>query len=293
MENNNTCLLCQSNQLKLVNSVKRAKLLRCMSCGFVFCRNIPSDKLLKDYYSDYPRIDYLSPITRQRYQELLDELEPYRRNNRILDIGCGNGLFLSEAKKRGWEVYGTEYVPVVQDTFVEKDAALSIGVLSEIGFENDFFDVVTMFEVIEHINNPHTHVKEISRILRPSGLFYFTTPNFNSFSRTLLGDKWNIIEYPEHLSYYTPKSVNQFLNDDFGFDLKDLKTTGISLSRFNESRNDEGHTSDVEHSEDEKLRKRIETNFVLKMAKSTINSFLTLTKKGDTIKAYLEKRASK
>ena len=164
---------------------------------------------MQAHYATYTRDNSISSITVSRYEELLEKFEPYRKLNRILDIGCGDGHFLAVAKRKGWEVFGTEYTDEAVAVSRAKGIEVHQGAIQDYPAEQ--FDVITSFEVLEHINDGREHVRKINSLLRDGGLFYFTTPNFNSFSRKWLGGKWNVIEYPEHLTYYTVKTVTQFV----------------------------------------------------------------------------------
>ena len=201
------CLLCKSKELIELKDYKKDYLVKCKNCGFVFSKKIPTKEELDKVYGNYGRNDYLSPLTIKRYNELLDKLEKYRSSNNILDIGCGIGYFLVEAKKRGWNVYGLEYEQRAVEICKKKGIATFKGGIVDVNFEENMFDVITSFEVIEHINNPMEELKKIKRILRKDGVFYITTPNFNSLERFILKEKYDILCYPEHLSYYTVKTI--------------------------------------------------------------------------------------
>ncbi len=87
-------------------------------------------------------------------------------------------------------------------------------------YDLESFDVITSFEVIEHINNPSEELNTFNRLLRKKGLVYVTTPNFNSLLRYRFKAAYDVICYPEHLSYYTKSTIkNYFKNQDF----KELK----------------------------------------------------------------------
>ncbi len=103
------CIICNGTRLKQMPAYSRAFLVQCQDCGLVFGEKKPTAEELTAHYSNYPRYQSLSPITEKRYNEILDKFEPYRKNNNLIDLGCSNGLFLECAKKRGWNVYGTEY----------------------------------------------------------------------------------------------------------------------------------------------------------------------------------------
>ncbi|RYZ28325.1 MAG: class I SAM-dependent methyltransferase [Chitinophagaceae bacterium] len=237
----------------------------------------------------YSRDDYLSPITVKRYHELLDQFEKYRRTGKILDIGCGIGLFLKEAKKRGWEVYGTEYTDKAMAMCKEIGINMQQGKLDPSLYEPEMFDVVTSFEVMEHINNPQEEVKNIKAVLRKGGLFYFTTPNFNSLERFYLKGKYNIVNYPEHLSYYTKKTANYLLTNN-GFKKRKLTTTGLSLSRFKTSIGKKEEYISAESS-DEKLRQKLEKNGFTHFVKNVINGLLNISGVGFSLKGWYEKQS--
>lgn len=283
-----TCLICDSTELKDLYGYEKAFLCRCKNCGFTFSRKIPTDLELDEHYKGYSRNDYLSPITIKRYQELLDQMEPYRKNNRILDVGCGIGYFLEEASKRGWEVYGTEYTDEAVSICQAKGINIQKGILNPSNYESEFFDVITSFEVIEHINNPQEEVTNFNILLRKGGLVYATTPNFNSLLRYRLKAAYNVITYPEHLAYYSPKTI-AYLFKNCGFSIKKIETTGISLTRLKTSQGKSNQAFISAESDDEQLRNNIESKWYLQLVKRFVNSTLTLFGKGDSLKAWFVK----
>jgi 2-polyprenyl-3-methyl-5-hydroxy-6-metoxy-1,4-benzoquinol methylase len=287
-EKHSGCLICGSAKLQELKGYEKDHLVKCNVCGFVFCHNIPTQQELIKHYDGYPRNNYNSPITIKRYNELLDSFESYKKTNNILDIGCGDGYFLEAAKKRGWNVYGTEFTDAAITVCSQKGILMHEGILNPDNYNNVEFDVITSFEVIEHINNPQTEIKSIKKILRSGGLFYLTTPNFNSISRTILKGKWNVIEYPEHLSYYTHKTINKLMTSD-GFLRLKVETTGINISRIKESKNKGTDKSEGSNTEEE-LREKTETRFIYKLLKKAINSTLNLLKKGDSLKGWYLKK---
>jgi 2-polyprenyl-3-methyl-5-hydroxy-6-metoxy-1,4-benzoquinol methylase len=294
-----SCIVCNSDQLKPIAGFEKAWLSRCKNCGMVFSTNNPTQTQLEEYYKGYGRNDYLSPITIKRYNEILDQFESVRKTNRLLDVGCGIGYFLEVAKKRGWEVYGTEFTDEAIRICQSKGINMNKGVLAPSNYEPESFDVITSFEVIEHINTPQSEISNISSLIRKGGLFYVTTPNFNSLLRYYLGEKYNVISWPEHLSYYTPSTLNRLMRNN-SLNKLYIQTTGISITRFITSRKpasapipsntkNEGTEFVSENTQDEKLRNRFETNPVLGLAKKAINGTLTWTGKGDALKGLFRK----
>ncbi len=287
-EQHHQCLVCGSNDLRDMKGYEKAHLCRCGSCGFVFCKPIPTEEELVRHYEGYQRNDYLSEITVKRYNELLDEFEKYRKTNRIIDVGSGVGYFLIEAKKRGWEVYGTEFTDEAVAICEANDITIHKGKLDPANYEAGSFDIITSFEVIEHINNPGEELASFRRILRDGGLVYLTTPNFNSLLRYHLKADYNVICYPEHLSYYTPRTLKKLFSEN-GFQTKEIQTTGFSLTRLRTSKKTSDQQFISAESDDEKLRNSIEKKKYLKIAKRIINGMLTLFGKGDSLKGRFVK----
>lgn len=286
------CISCGHSTLKKKSGYEKHDLVRCESCGLHFIERIPSEKELTDFYSKYAysKDPWISPITIKRYHELLDEFESYRQTNRLLDVGCGAGHFLKVAKDRGWEVYGTEYSPAAIALCKEKGIRMQEGALSSKDFEAVSFDVITSFEVLEHINNPQEDMESIVHLLRTGGLHYVTTPNFNALSRYWLQADYNVIGYPEHLAYYSRKSLQKLMKR---YHLQPLRcvTEGISLSRIRKSKGDGSFKLNSASAPDESLRAKTETNPFWKIVKSVANSAFRISGTGVTLKGYFVKTA--
>lgn len=289
----NNCLVCNSSNFQPLKGYEDNWLQKCNDCQFVFTARIPTLKELIDHYSTYGRNDYLSPITIKRYHEILDFLEPFRKTNKLIDVGCGIGHFLQVAKERGWKVYGTEFTDEAIDICEQKGIIMQKGALDASKYTPEMFDVIVSFEVIEHINNPNEELNNFTQILRKGGGVYVTTPNFNAISRTYLKDKWSVIEYPEHLSYYTPKTLSHVFKKH-GFNKKWIQTTGVSFTRLEAAKSMGAEKKKVDlvsnHTTDERLRSKMETNLLLKAAKATANFVLNTTKKGDSMKGLFVKK---
>lgn len=260
-------------------------LVKSHPAGFVFHKGIPTLLELETHYAGYSRNDFLSPVTIARYNELLDFFEPYRKTGRLLDLGCGVGYFLEQAKKRGWEIYGTEFTDSAIEICQKKGAQMRKGKTDASMFPAGYFDVVTSFEVIEHINYPLEEMACTVGFLRSGGLFYCTTPNFNALERYRLKTAYRVICYPEHLSYYTPKTFH-YLMKKANLRKVFLKTTGVSVSTLlgdKKIKNVAGAVS--AESTDEKLREALDSGRFSKFVKSVLNGMLSLFGVGNSLKA--------
>lgn len=289
-----SCLISGSKIIKPIKGYEKYYLVKSQPVGFVFCNKIPTETELIKHYESYPREEVISTLTIERYHELLDKFEKYRKTNKILDVGCGIGSFLEIARERGWDVYGTEFTDEAIAICKNKGVEMTQGKLDTKNYTENMFDIITSFEVIEHINNPIEEVQNMNKLLRPKGLLYFTTPNFNALERYLLRSDYNIIEYPEHLSYYTPKTINYLLTKN-GYKKRGCTTTGFSLSRFQKSRNKNGVKAvqtkvNKPVNQDELIRTSLEKNIFGKIMKSSINYLLNLFKMGNSLKGFYEKK---
>jgi len=267
------CLITNAQDLYPLKGYEKNYLVKSKSSGFVFCSKIPTEEEILNHYNNYP-IGYGadSTITTIRINEVLDGFEKFRKNNKMLDVGCGPGLFLIEAKKRGWEVYGTEFTDKQLAYLKDKGINTLKGKLTNNSFEDGLFDVIISSEVIAHINNPVEEMQQFHRLLRKGGVVYITTPNFNALERYLLKGDYEIIEYPEHLSYYTPTTINLLLTNN-GFEKLKITTTGISIARIKKGIKRKNNESIEQISSDEALREQLEIGYK-RHIKSFINGML-------------------
>lgn len=285
------CILCESNQLAPIKGYEKHDLVRCKRCSMVFIATIPSEEELASFYSTYAYSEdkWISPITIKRYHELLDSMEAYRDSGNILDVGCGAGYFLAVAKERGWNVYGTEYSPAAVSLCEKKGITMSQGPLEASTFEGLSFDVITSFEVLEHIHEAHTDLNLIQKKLRDGGLFYATTPNFNSLNRFQQKADYNVIGYPEHLSYYTRKTLKKLVRKH-GLRVLRCTTSGYNFTRRAQGSDDKKEIKiGAANAPDEKVRERTENRTLWKVAKRIANAVFSLSGTGSTLKIWAEK----
>lgn len=288
------CPVCGSTSINDFFQSKSNFLSKCKNCRLVFSSHVPTSKELLDFYSQYPRYTQTAEVVIRNYNNILDGLEKYRKNNRLIEIGCGEGFFLEQARKRNWEVYGTELSPEAIQICASKNLNVKSSV-DQFGIKvEEAFDIVVSIEVIEHLPYPLKEAQLYSQLLRPGGALYVTTPNFNSISRRVLGEKWSIILYPEHLIYYSPQSL-KYLLKKFGIQPVNIKTEGISPARFiytykKNKASTQAEASEYNYNEvDRNLRNQIEQNRLLKIAKAIVNYILRITASGDSMKALFEK----
>jgi len=283
------CPLCGGGRIEPLHRYERAQLSRCHTCGFVFSMRRPGDDELGRHYGGYSRMDFDSPLTRQRYRELLERFERYRALGRILDVGCGIGFFLEEAQRDRWDARGTEFGSRAVEINLAKGFDVVDAATDAALFEPGYFDVVTAFEVIEHVRDPRAHIASIARLVRPGGLFYCTTPNFDSLSRRVLRDRWTVIDYPEHLNYFTLSTLERLLGC-FGFAALEVVSTGLSFARLQRTLTSADGPAQPGATLDESLRSQFDRSRFLTGARNAVNGVLGVTGTGDTLKGWFERR---
>ena len=286
------CPICENTNISFLKGYQKLYLLKCTNCNFIFDQRVPSSKELNDCYGGYTYSD-LRPVSKETidsFSKLLDCFEEYRDTGNILDLSCGQGDFLFEAKKRNWSVYGSEYSQAAAELCAQRGIIMHQGDLTNNIFGDVKFDVITSFEVIEHINNPNEFMSLTGRKLQEKGLVYCTTPNFNSLLRYFERDRFMMINYPEHISYYTKRSI-EYLGRKNNFKSLKIKTTGLDIGRLlisNKSNKNEDITAYRIHTEgvSENVRKIANANLLASFIKVVVNYFLSVFGKGDTLKIF-------
>lgn len=147
-------------------------------------------------------------------------------NGRILDIGCATGEFLRLARENGYEVCGVE-ISEFSANYARKYYNLNIvnSNLLSANLTSSYYDVVTMWDVIEHLPDPRQTICEINRILKPGGLVMFSTGDISSFYAKMLNRFWHLLTPPQHLFFFSKKSIKKLLSNN-GFELEKIYYSG-------------------------------------------------------------------
>jgi 2-polyprenyl-3-methyl-5-hydroxy-6-metoxy-1,4-benzoquinol methylase len=141
-------------------------------------------------------------------------IQKYRGMGRLLDVGAGFGFFLSEMKRRDWEVMGVEISQKGMD-YARDVLGVKIypGPLEKVAFPENYFDAVTAFYVIEHLPNPMAFIKECHRVLRPGGVLLLRYPHTTPIKKLLrlFGIENRLYDLPAHLSDFSPEIIQRCL----------------------------------------------------------------------------------
>ncbi|TAJ08556.1 MAG: class I SAM-dependent methyltransferase [Nitrospirae bacterium] len=143
-------------------------------------------------------------------------------NGRLVDIGCGGGFFVRAATAGGWDAVGLEpSVKAARCAAQTQRIRVIAGRLEEAPFAAGRFDVITMFDVLEHVATPRTVLAEARRLLAPGGRLVIETPNMAGWMPRLMGKRHPWVRPPEHLTYFTPLTLRRLL-DQGGFRVEQL-----------------------------------------------------------------------
>lgn len=222
-----------SDQAELANYLastdrfdRYGQIVQCKNCGLVYTNSRPLTEYLEKGYREAKDLEYVQEDSSRSINAhlSLSTIKKYVSEGKLLDIGCSTGFFLNAARI-DFEVVGLELSRWAVD-FARTKLKLKVfnENLNSVGFENDSFDVITLIDVIEHLPNPMDTLKEINRILKPSGIIYIVTPNINSLSAKILRGKWWGLR-PAHLYYFTPHTITQMLKKN-GFEVILIRSFG-------------------------------------------------------------------
>jgi 2-polyprenyl-3-methyl-5-hydroxy-6-metoxy-1,4-benzoquinol methylase len=168
-------------------------LYRCAECGTVQQPSLPASEELHDLYRRMRDDRYLEEEEgrRRSARSLLDRLAPHVDSGRLLDIGCGHGLLLDEARRRGYDVLGLE---LSRDGIRHARDVLHLPVLEssleQAVLEPGSFDAIVMVDVFEHLKDPKAALERCHELLAPGGTLVLVTPDPSSLTARLAGARW-------------------------------------------------------------------------------------------------------
>lgn len=169
-------------------------------------------------------IAFLFPTERVEFDFEVLYLKKPKNRLKLLDVGCGNGRFLLKLNACGWEVQGTEIDQKAVDYCKSKGLNVVKGEVTELNFENNSFDVITINHVIEHHFDPITLLKKCNSLLNSDGKLIVLTPNSKSHSFQKFKSSWYHLDPPRHLFIFNPDNLS-IIAEKAGFELIDVKTT--------------------------------------------------------------------
>ncbi len=163
------------------------------------------------------------PSLRKRAYYSLKLRLPWTGEGRLLDVGCGSGMFLLYMRALGWQVVGVDIDAQAVEACRQVGLTAYAGTLEEQRFPEASFDAITMSHVIEHISDPLRLLQECYRILKPGGYLGIVTPNWESLGHKWFMANWYALEVPRHFVLFTLSSLQAALRQT-GFHINKAQT---------------------------------------------------------------------
>ena len=258
------CLVCGARQATLRYRLTHFEILECVPCAQVFLDPVPSEESIRELFAalyttgegSLPELrEYYgycfedtpdNPLV-QQYELWLDIIETKQSPGRVVDIGCGTGLFLSVARRRGWQPFGID--ESVEATAHARDhfgLEPWVGEFATFADHGEQFDLVTGWDVIEHSRDPVELLRIARKCLAPGGRLSLSTPNQRSVLDLIAGLLYRIsggrltsalekFYIDQHFLYFSPATFRQCLGlaglqiDRLDFEWTDLRRLSVSL----------------------------------------------------------------
>ncbi len=245
METLTLCPLCNHHKFKPFLSCKdytvsreTFQIVECENCGFHFTNPRPAEEEIGKYYQSEEYISHSGTkkglvnriyhlVRNYTLAKKLQLVLKFTTNSQLptanlLDYGCGTGEFLNTCKKAGLQTYGLEPEQKARE-FATNNYELNIQSPEAIkALENDFFDVVTLWHVLEHIHRLKEFLEDLKRILKGRGVAIIAVPNLTSLDAKNYKEFWAAYDVPRHLYHFSPKDMERLFKE-YGFELENVK----------------------------------------------------------------------
>ncbi|MBX9850758.1 MAG: class I SAM-dependent methyltransferase [Cytophagaceae bacterium] len=223
----NQCPVCEGKKFESFlnckdHSVSKENftIVKCSDCNFKFINPHPSEDSIGKYYQSEEYIShsdtkkglinrayhFVREITLKKKLKLVNSLSA---NRTLLDIGCGTGYFLKTCKANGWNVEGTEpddKARKIAEELTGKELYSSV-----FSIENNQYDVITMWHVLEHVHKLNETIIKLKVLLRKNGRIVIAVPNCDSKDAKHYKEFWAAYDVPRHLYHFTPETMEKLL----------------------------------------------------------------------------------
>lgn len=219
------CSICNNTHIKL----EYVGILKCQKCGHVFSDLYLKDKEFfkiynKDYFFGGEYHNYLADkkILQKNFKSRLKILQTFikpTRHKHLLEIGSAYGFFLDIAKDKFITLQG---IDITKDGTLYAREELKLNVINNSFLKTDFgnkkYDVVCMWDTVEHLEQPHLYFEKLSNHMAAGALIAITTGDIGSLNARIRKDKWRLIRTPTHIHFFSKKTMTRMLNK-YGFDV--------------------------------------------------------------------------
>ncbi len=220
------CLLCGSPGGETMHEKPPFRIVRCSSCTMVYTLpRLPSEDIARMYqedywnsevakdfgYTDYLADEELYVKTFKMRAALLKKYRPVPA--RVLDVGCAAGFALRAFRELGYEAYGVELSAKMAQEAERRagDGRVHAGVLEPGLFGGIQFDIITMWDLVEHLEDPGEILSIARKMLAPDGVLILETQNVNSLFAKVMGVRWQHYKFEEHLYHFNPTTIRTLL----------------------------------------------------------------------------------
>jgi len=215
-------------------------LYECDTCEIATLHPFPSEEELSKLYScgNYRTgtgkrfgflIEFLIYLARIRKRRRISQ---FVKPGKILDIGCGRGLFLEVMRRGGWDTIGTELNEQTAFYSIKTyDSKIFTGDIIQHKLPAESLDVININQVLEHLKNPHKVIKESHRLLRKGGILIISVPDLRSPQFTIGKENWFLLDLPYHLFHFTEEGLSKVLKKN-KFEIKNIKRFSVEMCPF-------------------------------------------------------------
>lgn len=248
------CRVCASDQGVLLFEVDGRQVLRCAVCSHVYLNDEHTHETIADLYENYGQQgenQYFAGMDAQVMANIDGYLRTSRalltleaeRAPRLLDIGCGTGGLMERAQALGFRVEGVEICqPLAELTRARLGCKVHDRFLTELELPEASYDVITMYDLVEHLADPVGDLCAVHRLLKPGGVLFVLTPNDEALVRRISKALFHLslgrfdrpmrkLYYPDHLSYFTAQSLTELFART-GFEVLEGYTKNQELGRL-------------------------------------------------------------
>ena len=223
--------VCGDNCASLLFVKHGFRFIVCGRCGFLYVNPILKNETYLEFYKNEESwFEVLQNPVQVELDNLkfsygLEIIERYlKRRGKLLDIGCGNCGFLDAARKKGWNnSSGTEYNLKALEIAKAKGHVVINAGINDPYFSGKTFDVITLWEVLEHVPDPRAEIHDVSALLNPGGSVFFLVPNRDSLINRMLREKSGSFTGHCHINFFNAKILGALLKEA-GFSVLHVET---------------------------------------------------------------------
>lgn len=219
-----TCIACGTAPRQSFRLSNGAWLRRCPRCGLGWWDWPPFDPAAfydRAYfdgaeqskgYDDYAALEPgVARTARQRLRRISRLHGPSRAAKRLLELGCGTGVFLDAARRAGWTVTGVEVSAYAAEQARQRGLAVETAPVEGLRPAEDAYDCVALWDVLEHLRDPAGVLCAAAKALRHGGVLALSTGDVTSLCARIAGPRWHLFNLPEHLFFFSPAALQRLL----------------------------------------------------------------------------------